>query len=116
MGSTCFNVRVLTVALALIIFSGASSIAQNVGNIINQLGGLIQSAAVQAALAEWQQLAPNEIDCIDQILRQQGTNVRNFIQQAILPSDQRLASIRSNCRVKVGQAQTSAGSYSISSD
>lgn len=77
--------------------------AQNANDIVNIFGGLIKSAVVQAALAEWRKLPQGEVTCVNQNLRQQGSDLQAVIQQGITPSDPRIAGLRSACRNEVAQ-------------
>jgi hypothetical protein len=60
----------------------------------------------QTALTEWRKLPQSEVACVDQNLRQQGSNLPAEIQQGITPSDPRIAGFRSACRHWVAQLPT----------
>ena len=47
-------------------------------------------------------MRPDELQCVDQRLRQGGLSVVGAIQQGIMPNDPRLASVRLACRNDVG--------------
>jgi hypothetical protein len=80
--------------------------AQNANDVLNIFGGLVRSAVVQTALTEWSKLPQSEVACVDQNLRQQGSNLPAEIQQGITPSDPRIAGFRSACRNWVAQLPT----------
>jgi hypothetical protein len=77
--------------------------AQNANDVLNIFGGLVRSAVVQAALTEWSKLPQSEVACVDQNLRQEGSNLQAAIQQGITPSDSRIGGFRSACRYQVAQ-------------
>jgi len=90
--------------LGLILTVGCTgAFAQNANDILNIFGGLIKSAMVQTALTEWRKIPQSEVSCVDQNLRQQGSNLQAAIQQGITPSDTRIAGFRSACRNEVAQ-------------
>jgi hypothetical protein len=90
--------------LGLILIAGSTTaFAQNANDIVNIFGGLIRSAVVQAALTEWRKIPNDEVSCVDQNLRQQGTSLQVAIQQGMTPSDPRIAGSRSACRNVVVQ-------------
>ena len=80
-----------------------SSYAQNVNDLINIFRGVVNAAMVHEAQFEWRKLPPNETACIDQALRQENSSVDALIARGVMPFDQRLSQLRSNCRVQVGQ-------------
>ena len=80
-----------------------SAVAQTAGDIFNLFGGIVQSAIVQTTLAEWRNLPQNELACVDQTLRQRGSNLGNIIQEGVTPSDARIAAVRSVCRIEIAQ-------------
>lgn len=86
--------------------------AQNINDFINMFGGMVQQAMRQAAQSEWRRLPPNESACLDQSLRQQGASVDDLISRGVLPSDLRIAQLRSNCRGQVDQGPQSAPAQS----
>jgi uncharacterized protein YcgL (UPF0745 family) len=98
----CVLVRGLRLGLILIAGS-TTAFAQNANDIVNIFGGLIRSAVVQAALTEWRKIPNDEVSCVDQNLRQQGTSLQVAIQQGMTPSDPRIAGSRSACRNVVVQ-------------
>jgi hypothetical protein len=77
--------------------------AQNANDVLNIFGGLVRSALVQTALTEWSKLPQSEVVCVDQNLRQEGSNLQAAIQQGLTPSDPRIAGFRSACRHWVAQ-------------
>jgi hypothetical protein len=90
---------------ALVTFAGTTTpaVAQTAGDIFNLFGGIVQSAIVQTTLAEWRKLPQNELACVDQTLRQRGSDLRTLIQQGITPSDPRIAAMRSVCNQSTAQ-------------
>jgi TPR repeat protein/uncharacterized protein len=93
-------------ALVLIVGGSAAS-GQSASDIVNLFSGLVGSAISQATLAEWRRVPPDELQCIDQRLRQDGFSVRGAIQQSIVPNDPRLASVRLACKTDVALASPS---------
>jgi hypothetical protein len=84
--------------LALSLMAGCSSaIAQNANDFVNIFGGLIKSAIIQTTLTEWKKLPLNELACVDQNLRQQGSSLQAAIQQGMTPSDPRIVGTRAPC-------------------
>ena len=71
---------------------------------MRMFGGFMQQGMVQVAQFEWRRLPPPELSCLDQVLRQQGASVDALAGQGILPSDPRLAQIRSSCRSQIAQS------------
>jgi hypothetical protein len=63
----------------------------------------------QVANAEWRRLSQNEVNCVDQSLRAERSNLWLLIQQGIKPSDSRVAGIRAACRTQ-GKTVTGSGS------
>jgi uncharacterized protein YecT (DUF1311 family) len=55
------------------------------------------------AISEWRRLPSTEFPCLDQALRQQGASVDALANRGVLPSDPRLAQLRSNCRNQIVQ-------------
>jgi hypothetical protein len=98
----CVLTRGLCLGLTLTV-GCTGAIAQNANDILNIFGGLIKSAVVQAALTEWRKLPPSEVACVDQNLRQQGSNLQAAISQGMAPSDPWIAGFRSACRNAVAQ-------------
>jgi uncharacterized protein len=87
----------------LVAFTSRAS-AQNINEILRSLGGIAQQAGQQAALAQWRQLPPNELSCVEQNLRQQGTGVEAYAAHGIFPDDPRFAPLRANCRGRLEQS------------
>jgi hypothetical protein len=83
-----------------------NAFAQNANDVLNIFGGLVRSAMAQTALTEWRKLPQSEVACVDQNLRQQGSNLPAEIEQGITPSDPRIAGFRSACRNWVAQLPT----------
>jgi hypothetical protein len=68
-----------------------NAFAQNANDFLNIFGGLIKFAIVQNTLTEWRKLPQNEVACVDQNLRKQGSSLQIAIQSGIMPSDPRIA-------------------------
>lgn len=56
-------------------------------------------AKFQAAHSEWRRLSQTEVNCVDQSLRTQRSDLWSLIQQGIHPSDAKVAKLRAACRV-----------------
>jgi hypothetical protein len=82
--------------------------AQNANNLMNLFGGIMQAAIMQAALAEWEKLPPEELSCIDQTLQQRGLSVRSLMQQGVTPLDIRLSDVRALCKPKIEKNLTTS--------
>jgi hypothetical protein len=95
------TMRFKIVACLLFAFacSSAPSLAQSPSYVVKQSPGVRQSRA------EWRKITPSELSCIDQRLRQQRSSVPTLIQHGILPSDPRLANLRSSCANPIAQQQ-----------
>lgn len=93
--------------LCSLVASGTSVYAQNANDILNMFGGIMQSAVTQAAQAEWRKLSQNELSCVDQALRQRGSDLQTTIRQGITPSDAQIADIRTACRSTTVQNNSS---------
>jgi hypothetical protein len=90
-----------------LVASCTSVYAQNVNDILNIFGGMMQSAIGQATQAEWRKLSQNELSCVDQALRQRGSDLQTTIRQGITPSDAQIADIRTACRSTTVQNNSS---------
>jgi TPR repeat protein/uncharacterized protein len=95
--AVCYSRAVAFAAVILAVGTHVTN-AQNANDFLNVLGGVMQQAMRQAALAEWQKLPPTEISCLDQSLQQQGQSVNGLITRGVLPSDPRLSELRVRCR------------------
>ncbi|RTL77232.1 MAG: superinfection immunity protein [Bradyrhizobiaceae bacterium] len=88
--------------IGLVLFSTLASIfsakAQIPNELLNGLGGLVQSGMRMAIQAEWERISPAEVGCIDRQLQQQGSSINRVIASGVGPADNRLASARSKCR------------------
>jgi hypothetical protein len=107
--------KVAFVILAALAASCSAVYAQNVNDIMRLLGGMAQNAIAQAAYSQWQKLPQNELACIDQYLRQRGTNLQTAIQLGINPSDKRVADARQLCSPSLSRT-TMAGTASPTFD
>jgi tetratricopeptide (TPR) repeat protein len=99
--------KAIVILLLGLLASCTGAFAQNANDIMNIFGGIMQSAIAQATLVEWKKLPQIELSCVDQTLRQRGSNLQAAIQQGITPSDARIANIRSACRSSTVQNNSS---------
>jgi hypothetical protein len=81
------------------------SLAQNLNDIINQLPGIARSEIAKRAESEWNRLPQSERTCVNQKLIERGDSIQSLARQAILPSDSRVADVRSQCRVSPPPAE-----------
>jgi hypothetical protein len=65
--------------------SSHGAFAQNVNNLLNMFGGLVQQGMILPAQTEWRKLPPNELSCLDQTLRQQRSSVDVVVSRASFP-------------------------------
>jgi hypothetical protein len=79
----------LLISFSILVSGGVAS-GQNANALINMFSGIMQSAMIQAAQAEWRKISPSEIACINQSLRGQGLSVLLLMQHAVSPQDPRL--------------------------
>jgi hypothetical protein len=79
------------------LFVATNAWAQNPYNMMNLIGGIVQSAIMQATLIEWQKIPPAERSCIDEALRERGVSLQSLVQQGIAPFDARLSDMRASC-------------------
>jgi hypothetical protein len=87
---------------------GCNSVyAQNASDFFNFFGGVAQTFIIQTTLAEWKKLPQSELSCVDQTLRQQGSNLQEAIREGVPPSDPRIADIRSACKQSTVQDNSS---------
>jgi tetratricopeptide (TPR) repeat protein len=93
------SARISSQVLAtLILFaSGSSVFAQNASDMLRLFGGLMQGAIAEGAKAEWRKVRPSELACIELELQRRGTSTAALAQQGIVPTDGRLAPIRTAC-------------------
>lgn len=85
--------RVWSAVAAACLIGCGSAAAQSVGD-----------ARIRAAYTDWRRLSQTEVDCAQQALRAQRTQLQDVIQRGIGPNDAAMASIRAACRM-----QTRAG-------
>jgi hypothetical protein len=79
--------RLLKAVAAISLLSSSCALAQTASD-----------AKVQAAHSEWRRLSQTEVNCVDQSLRGQRSNLWSLIQQGIYPSDSTVAKLRAACR------------------
>ncbi len=92
------RVGVPVLASTFIFATTAVTLAQNLGDIINQLPAIAQSGIAKLSEAEWKKLPQTELDCLNQKLRERGDSVQSLARRGVLPFDSRAAEIRSQCR------------------
>jgi TonB family protein len=66
-------------------------------------GTMAQFAIVQAAQAAWGKVSAKESACINEVLKHRGTSVEALIQRGVMPSDPRIADLRSSCPTQTSQ-------------
>src|SRR6202011_1900212 len=101
--------RAVIAVLASISFCGVPmpSFAQDLNDIINQLSGKARSEIARIARraeSEWNKLPQGERTCVNQKLSERGDSVQSLVRRAILPSDTRVADLRSQCRALLASA------------
>src|ERR1019366_1726393 len=85
--------------VCLIGYACNSAFSQNAGDVINMFGALMRAAILDHARQEWSKLPLAETSCIEQGLGQQHVSIDTLVQNGILPTDPRVSSIRSGCKV-----------------
>jgi uncharacterized protein len=101
----------LAFACVCLLSLGRPVFALNLNDLIQ---GAIQQGMRQEALFEWRKLPTPEIACIDQNLHQQGLSIDALANRGILPSNSRLAELRSDCRSQLAQSPQPAPAASSS--
>ena len=71
--------------------------AQNLNDILNRLQGMAESENIKRVEAEWNKLPQSERGCVNQKLGDRGDSVQSLARRGILPSDTRVAELRSQC-------------------
>jgi TPR repeat protein len=89
------------IAVLVLIAEGPLASAQSASSMFQLFNGLVGTAITQAALTEWRRLRPEELQCVDQRLRQNGQSIQGAIRQGITPDDPRVAGVRLACRTGV---------------
>jgi clan AA aspartic protease (TIGR02281 family) len=79
-------------------FLGTSAYAQNVDELTNIFGGLVQKGKGQPAQSQWQRLPGNEVACINQQLENRGMSIDAMIERGVAPGDLHIAQARSYSR------------------
>ena len=96
--------RRLGVLTSICLLGGASAaFAQSADDFLRAFGTIAKTSIVKATRTEWDKLPSSEARCINDTLRQQGASVEALVQRGVLPSNPRIASFRSNCRLKLEQ-------------
>jgi hypothetical protein len=101
--------RAVIAVLASISFCGIPipSFAQNLNGIIKQHSGKARAEIARSARrteSEWNRLPQGERTCVNQKLSERGDSVQSLVRRAILPSDTRVADLRSQCRALLASA------------
>ena len=101
--------RAVIAILASISFCGIPipSFAQNLNGIIKQHSGKARSEiarSVRRTESEWNRLPQGERTCVNQKLSERGDSIQSLVRRAILPSDTRVADLRSQCRALLASA------------
>ena len=111
--------RRLGVLASICLLGGASAaFTQSADDFLRTFGTVAKTSIVKATRTEWDKLPSSEARCINDALRQQSASVEALVQRGVLPSNPRIASFRSNCRLKIEQQapQPTAGltpTYSV---
>ena len=72
--------------------------AQSMNEMMNRMERMMQqSTAVRAAEREWARLPKDELTCATQKLTERGDSVQSLARKGVLPSDPRVADIRTQC-------------------
>src|ERR1700730_1608624 len=101
--------RAVIAVLASIPFCGIPipSFAQNLNGITKQHSGKARSEiarSIRRTESEWNKLPQSERICVNQKLSERGESVQSLVRRAILPSDTRVADLRSQCRALLASA------------
>ena len=91
------KVWVTVLASALLLENMTVLFAQNFEDFIKRLPDIAQSGRAKMVESEWRKLPPTELTCITGKLRERGDSIESLSRRAILPSDARVADIRSQC-------------------
>ncbi|MGZ8324321.1 MAG: hypothetical protein ACXWU8_02870 [Rhodoplanes sp.] len=100
------------VASGLVLTESAS--AQGARSILDYFRGTQPAATQPSRPSEWAKIPANELDCIDQELRKEGTSAKALRQRGVAPTDERVAKLRSECRKQLSQAAQPARAQSSS--
>ena len=92
------------VLTSICLLGGASAaFTQSADDFLRAFGTVAKTSIVKATRTEWDKLPSSEARCINDALRQQGASVEALVERGVLPSNPRIASFRSNCRLNQGQ-------------
>lgn len=100
------NTKIVLCASLSLVMGCTSVFAQNANDVINLFGVIAQSAIAQKTQAEWRKLSQSELACVNQNLRQRGSDLGAVIQQGIVPSDARISDVRAACRSSTVQSNS----------
>jgi DNA repair exonuclease SbcCD ATPase subunit len=92
--------RTLPAVLASACLCGLATTAsaQSMNEMMNRMERMMQqSTAVKAAEREWARLPKDELACATQKLTERGDSVQSLARKGVLPSDPRVADIRTQC-------------------
>ncbi|MDA1335227.1 MAG: hypothetical protein O2794_04465, partial [bacterium] len=90
---TIFFVLCITISSTTLLFA-----QDNSGGILRLFGGILQSAAAEAAKKEWKKMPAQNALCIEAGANSKQTSIADIIKKGIKPSDQRLAPLISTCQ------------------
>jgi hypothetical protein len=77
------------------------AVAQNPRDMINMFSVIMRAAVIDHARKDWSKVPLNEASCVEQRLQQRGNSIDTLVQNGIVPTDPRIADIRSGCRVSM---------------
>jgi uncharacterized protein YecT (DUF1311 family) len=109
------RLRVYLVALFVASISTCAD-AQTPNNIMGLFGTIMRAAIIEHASSEWRKLAPNELDCFERGLQQQGDSIRQQIDRGVTPSDPRLLGLRFGCRTATASPLPISPQHNVAAD
>jgi hypothetical protein len=91
--------RLLAIALVSTLLFGSTTelFAQNFNDYLNRFSDIARARRAKLVESEWRKLPPTELACISEKLHDRGDSLESLSRRAILPSDARVADIRSQC-------------------
>src|SRR5262249_7928440 len=91
--------RWLGMLVPVVMLAATSTAFAQSRNDLTRTFGIPQRPSVQAATrVEWSKISPPEIGCINDALRQYDARIEILVQRGVMPSDQGIGNIRSNCQ------------------
>jgi hypothetical protein len=91
------RLQVAVLASALLFGSTTELFAQNFNDYMNRFSDMARARRARMVESEWRKLPPTELACISGKLQERGDSIESLARRAILPSDARVADIRSQC-------------------